>query len=86
MYTEQQNLGHMSVLGSKSGMLWGSQVKVGLVNSNKNEWDFGKLYGRSYLRCVQGEDSGSQRKLLIIRLLGNHIRCLLLLVTLWVVI
>lgn len=34
---EWQDLGHMSLLGSAGGVLWGSQAKLGLFSSNQKE-------------------------------------------------
>lgn len=48
----------MLLLGSLNGMFCGSQAKAGLVNSNKNQWGFGKLPTGSYLRGTQGDSPG----------------------------
>lgn len=42
---ERQDPGHMPLFGSMNGMVWGSQAKVRLVNSNQKEPGFGKLHG-----------------------------------------
>ena len=36
--------GHMCLLGSMGGKLWGSQAEARLVNSNTDEQGFGKLH------------------------------------------
>lgn len=35
---EKQDLKHSALLGSMDGVLWGSQAKVGLVNSNQKSY------------------------------------------------
>lgn len=39
MQTERQDLGHVPLLGSVGGIIWGSQAKCGLVNSNQRTSD-----------------------------------------------
>ena len=53
--SKKQDLGHMPLLGSVIGVLWGSQAKARLVNSNQKEWDFVKLHSGLNLRSDQGD-------------------------------
>lgn len=41
---EQQDLGHMPLLGSEGGVLWSSWAKAGLANSKQKEQVFGELF------------------------------------------
>lgn len=40
-----KDLGHMPLLGSAGRVLWGSQAKVRLDNTNQKEQGFGKFLG-----------------------------------------
>ena len=56
---ERQDLGHMPLLGSVGGVLWGSQAKSRLVDSNQKEGFRLTLRG-SYLKgTLAGEALGS---------------------------
>lgn len=39
----EQDLDHMHLLGSTGRVLWGSQARAKLVNSNQKEQDFGRF-------------------------------------------
>ena len=62
----QQDLGGMTLLRSMCRMLWGSQVKARLVNSNQKA---GFCSG-PYLRDSQGEGPGKQKRLFNTRAIG----------------
>ena len=54
---ERQDLGHIALLRSVSGVLWGSWAKAGLVNSNQESRVL-VSHRESYLRVAKREGNG----------------------------
>ena len=78
----KQELGHILVLESESGVLWGSLAKASLVNLDQKEHDLGMLSWDFYLRAKEKAPGDRGIYDLSQRRLGNHIRSLYLLVIL----
>lgn len=67
---ERQDLGPMPLLESRSGMLWDSRAKTGLIDSNQKGQCFSKLC-RVLIKGVWNGKALGGREDLIIGLLGK---------------
>lgn len=67
---ERQDQGHMPLLGSEGRVLWGSQAKVRLVNSNLKSWVLLNptvVFSKGHIRRTV---SGRQWRLLVTKAVG----------------